>query len=192
SVPDGIWKRAAHENGFSVDDSGAFKAWIAERVAEARDARTSEDRTHRDNLDKAELQSAPSQIKSAAPFTYRDDGTLIPLSERFDSSEDDIRLSRRYPEETPDQDIIRDGYTVGPVYHGTPNLTFEEFDDSMQGSNTGAMWYGKEGHWFSPDKRHAVGYADDLGVVGVDTPDQPSKGRALVLAGQATRRWVRR
>jgi hypothetical protein len=35
----------------------------------------------------------PSQIKSADPFTYRDDGTLIPLSERFDTGSKDIRSS---------------------------------------------------------------------------------------------------
>lgn len=32
----------------------------------------------------------PSQIKSADPVTY-DDGNIIPLSQRFDSSKDDIR-----------------------------------------------------------------------------------------------------
>jgi hypothetical protein len=33
----------------------------------------------------------PNQIKSADPFTYDDNGELIPLSQRFDSSNDDIR-----------------------------------------------------------------------------------------------------
>lgn len=38
--------------------------------------------------------SAESSIKSADPFTYRDDGSLIPLSERFDVGDPDIRFSR--------------------------------------------------------------------------------------------------
>ena len=33
----------------------------------------------------------PSQIKSCDPFTYADSGKLIPLSKRFDPSNDDIR-----------------------------------------------------------------------------------------------------
>lgn len=35
----------------------------------------------------------PSQFKSADPFTYRDDGSLIPLNERGNAEEPDIRLS---------------------------------------------------------------------------------------------------
>ena len=38
---------------------------------------------------------SPEQIKSADPFTYDDQGNLIPLSERFDPKSDDIR---RLPE----------------------------------------------------------------------------------------------
>ena len=33
----------------------------------------------------------PNQIKSADPVTYNDNGNIIPLSSRFDSSKDDIR-----------------------------------------------------------------------------------------------------
>ena len=35
----------------------------------------------------------PSQIKSAEPFTFDDDGNLIPLSERFNDENNDIRYS---------------------------------------------------------------------------------------------------
>lgn len=37
----------------------------------------------------------PEQIKSADLVTYDDNGNVIPLSERFDSSDDDVRYSRR-------------------------------------------------------------------------------------------------
>lgn len=36
-----------------------------------------------------------AQIKSADPVTYDDDGNVIPLSERFNEAEDDIRYQRR-------------------------------------------------------------------------------------------------
>lgn len=37
----------------------------------------------------------PSDIKSADPFTFDDDGELIPLSERFSQKNEDIRYSKR-------------------------------------------------------------------------------------------------
>lgn len=37
----------------------------------------------------------PSDVKSADPFTFDDDGNLIPSSKRFDSSRTDIRYSKR-------------------------------------------------------------------------------------------------
>jgi len=37
---------------------------------------------------------SPSQVKSADPVTRRDDGTVIPLSERFQPESDDIRFAR--------------------------------------------------------------------------------------------------
>ena len=51
----------------------------------------------------------PNQIKSAEPFTYDDNGRLIPLSERFNLEKDDIRfmssgeLDEKYPNWLKDQ-----------------------------------------------------------------------------------------
>ena len=46
------------------------------------------------NNDKGEVVVFdPSQIKSADPVTYDDNGNVIPLSQRFDSENDDIRYS---------------------------------------------------------------------------------------------------
>ena len=39
------------------------------------------------------------QVKSADPVTYDDDGNVIPLSERFNAKNDDIRYSERDPEQ---------------------------------------------------------------------------------------------
>lgn len=46
---------------------------------------------------------SPEQIKQSDPITYDDKGNIIPLSERFNSSKDDIRFSLKLPvEETKD------------------------------------------------------------------------------------------
>ena len=44
---------------------------------------------------KVDADGNKTTIKSADPFTYRDDGTLIPLSERFNNQSSDIRYSVR-------------------------------------------------------------------------------------------------
>ena len=51
---------------------------------------------------------SPNQIKSADPVTYDDDGNVIPLSERFNSEENDIRYSRELDALdyiTPDEEL---------------------------------------------------------------------------------------
>lgn len=45
-----------------------------------------------DNLGTDYLVLGPSNIKSADPFTFDDNGNLIPLSERFNTESDDIRF----------------------------------------------------------------------------------------------------
>lgn len=45
------------------------------------------------NSDEEYIAFSPKQIKLADPVTYDDNGNVIPLSERFNSSSDDIRFS---------------------------------------------------------------------------------------------------
>lgn len=47
----------------------------------------------------------PSQIKQADPFTYDDEGNLIPLSERFNPENEDIRFSLTQEEGESDYDF---------------------------------------------------------------------------------------
>lgn len=47
-----------------------------------------------------------TQIKSAAPVTYDDNGNVIPLSKRFDSSNPDIRYSDRDTEAVSTRDLL--------------------------------------------------------------------------------------
>lgn len=84
----------------------------------------------------------PSQVKSADTVTYAEDGSVIPLSERFDPSNDDIRYS--LPTQDADGNILSDvqmdyfknsqardsqGRLV-PVYHTTNMGGFTVFDPS--------------------------------------------------------------
>ena len=48
------------------------------------------------NSDEEYIAFNSSQIKSADPVTYDDDGNVIPLSERFNEEKEDIRYSDRY------------------------------------------------------------------------------------------------
>lgn len=106
----------------------------------------------------------PSQIKSAQLVTKDDEGNVIPLSERFDRSNDDIRysmtkvneLENAYQYDLDNEDMLgaemvveemanlampdskirgKDGRLI-PVYHGT-NADFWEFDTSADGGKNG-------------------------------------------------------
>jgi len=83
----------------------------------------------------------PNQIKSADPVTYDEEGNIIPLSERFNEANDDIRYSvgsdTEYMEAVENDDmgtaerIIRDaavaaGYDSPKLYHGTKSFGFTE------------------------------------------------------------------
>lgn len=48
----------------------------------------------------------PEQVKSADPVTYDDNGNVIPLSERFNSENDDIRYSDRDPDALTNREIL--------------------------------------------------------------------------------------
>jgi hypothetical protein len=84
----------------------------------------------------------PSQFKSSDPVTYADDGSVIPLSERFDTNNDDISYS--LPTQDSDGNILTDGQMeyfknsqardsegkMQVVYHTTNNGGFTVFDPS--------------------------------------------------------------
>jgi murein DD-endopeptidase MepM/ murein hydrolase activator NlpD/ribosomal protein S18 acetylase RimI-like enzyme len=82
----------------------------------------------------------PNQVKSADPVTYAEDGSVIPLSERFDPTNNDIRYS--LPTQDSDGNILTDGQMeyfknsqardsqgrLVPVYHTTNKGGFTIFD----------------------------------------------------------------
>ena len=83
-----------------------------------------------------------NQIKSADPVTYAEDGSVIPLSERFDPTNNDIRYS--LPTTDADGKVLTDGQMeyfknsqardaegrLVPVYHTTNRGGFTIFDPS--------------------------------------------------------------
>ena len=84
----------------------------------------------------------PEQIKLSDPVTYAEDGSVIPLSERFDPTNNDIRYS--LPTQDTEGNILTDGQMeyfknsqardeqgrLVPVYHTTNYGGFTIFDPS--------------------------------------------------------------
>lgn len=102
---------------------------------------------------------SPEQVKSADPVTYDNDGNPIPLSERFNPENDDIRYSREVSteqdqeymdavesgdEETQER-IIREvanraGYTSPKLFHGTDAFGFTRIDNTAPGADGFSFW----------------------------------------------------
>ena len=126
----------------------------------------------------------PNQIKSADPVTYDDAGNVIPLSERFNPENADIRYSLK---QEPRKDLsdepqvfnnsvdyfggklsegqaeyfadsmVRIGGKLLPVYHGTPE-EFNIFERGVvQNHATGPVGF----HWAAFDKEYAREYSGD-------------------------------
>lgn len=57
----------------------------------------------------------------------------------------------------------RAGYNIGPVYHGSPNLEFKEFDPKLIGSKNDRGYLGR-GFYFSSNKESASTYGTDLSI----------------------------
>lgn len=109
----------------------------------------------------------PEQIKSADAVTYDDNGNVIPLSERFNTEDADIRYSDRDSEgnqlteaqvEFFKDSKVRWGDKLMPVYHGT-DFKFTEFKPNNErfASTDASVGFS----WASKDKEYAEGYASD-------------------------------
>ena len=122
-----------------------------------------------------------NQMKSTDPVTYDDNGKVIPLSERFNSTKNDIRyslsadskgrkLSKEQQEFFADSKIrvsevdgwentITENGALLPVYHGTNSGEFYEFDKATQGSANDYGWFGK-GFYFAFTEGEASYYGN--------------------------------
>ena len=126
------------------------------------------------NVIKSFVAFDPSQLKRSDPITRDDAGNVIPLSKRFQQTSDDIRympsddeylnaVKRGNTQAT--QDMVdaaakAAGYTIGPVYHGTPTGGFNVFDKRMRGETSGVS---RQAFSFTTDKKAAENYSKRLG-----------------------------
>ena len=126
------------------------------------------------NVIKSFVAFDPSQLKRSDPITYDDAGNVIPLSKRFQKTSDDIRYmpsddeylnavkrgSTKAAQDMVDAAAKAAGYTIGPVYHGTPTGGFNVFDKRMRGETSGVS---RQAFSFTTDKKAAEGYSKRLG-----------------------------
>ena len=130
----------------------------------------------------------PDQIKSADPVTYDDNGNVIPLSERFNSQNNDVRYS------LPDTDSTGRELSAGQqsyfaksqarnengnlvvVYHASPTAGYEVFEGSKGKGNYRFSKYGEGITFFTDSKKMSDSYlpADEggqyEGYVNIENP----------------------
>ena len=122
------------------------------------------------------------RIKSADPVTYDDDGNVIPLSKRFDPTNEDIRYSTRDSngnELSKEQQKyfanskVRDAEgRLMVMYHGTANGgAFTVFDGDQLDNSSRKSQIG-QGFYFTNAKEEAKSY-----MVNVDAYGRRSKGK---------------
>lgn len=109
------------------------------------------------------------QIKSAEPVTYDDNGNVIPLSERFNTENEDIRyslkdsegntLTEAQQEYFKDSKVRDEDGNLLVVYHGSP-AKFTVFDHSH--INAHGNSHGR-GFYFTEKKSLAEGFEKDGG-----------------------------
>lgn len=75
----------------------------------------------------------PTQVKSADPVTYDDDGKVIPLDKRFDSKNNDLRYSRNFS-----SDNLQSKNNT--VINGLPNGMEVNQKDAERINNGGKTW----------------------------------------------------
>lgn len=111
----------------------------------------------------------PKQVKSAEPFTFDDNGELIPLSQRFNPESDDIRfrisarssegenLSEGQQAYFANSKAVDEKGNLLTLYHGTPRAGFNEFRSGFfTTSKKDADSYGgndREGKLYDPNER---------------------------------------
>lgn len=132
--------------------------------------------------------TSPDQIKSAEPFTFDDNGNLIPLSERFNTESDDIRF-RISPEQ--DQEF-RKSYEDGDVAKAIEMLDAaaiaagydtKAFHGTEKGFNVFQADYRTGGNFFTPQEDAAKAYADaqSSGNGGVVIPVYLNLGKTFEI-----------
>ena len=103
----------------------------------------------------------PNDLKSADPVTYDDNGKVIPLSQRYDDTKNELRysdrdsdgntLSKEQQEYFKDSKIRDKDGNLLVVYHGSKVGGFTQFKTELEGS------------YFTADRKYAEEYAKGNG-----------------------------
>lgn len=123
-----------------------------------------------DGLSKMIVVFDSNQIKSSETVTYDDKGNVIPLSERFNNQQNDIRYSLKEDSEGKrlsegQREFFKDSKVVDEqgrllvVYHGSKSI-FTVFDTGRIGLNGSQEG---QGIYFTDNKDFAEGYSDGKG-----------------------------
>ena len=127
----------------------------------------------------------PNDVKSAEPITYDDNGNVIPLSQRFDSSKSDIRFSTRG----------NVGYHAGDLgkaeflkqqgrYRGTGHFGTGTYFVGVEEKVTKDSHYGKR-------PQHAVDFSDyNLYKVRNDRDGYKLHDALKIIDGGIKREWI--
>lgn len=125
-------------NPFREDDAiGVWDAYL-EYFKEEAESKEADGIIIDDGMSKMTVVFDPNQIKSADPVTYDDNGNVIPLSERFNIENNDIRYSDRdsdgniltkgQREFFKDSKVRDESGNLLVVYHGTRKADFTKFN----------------------------------------------------------------
>lgn len=171
-----VANRAYRFINYLLEDKGYSNVEVQDRL-KAMGFDAVED-TYRNRSEGQYVVFAPEQIKSADPVTYDDSGNVIPLSERFNKANEDIRYSERPATDSTGRELsegqqeyfkdskIRDKYgNLLTLYHGTAS-DFTVFDLGRSGKNyDGWSEYGI-GIYLTPDKKFATYFSESASQRG--------------------------
>lgn len=152
-------------------DNDAIDVWdnYSDFLLEEADKKGADGIIIDDGLSKMIVVFDSNQIKSSEAVTYDDKGNVIPLSERFNNQQNDIRYSLKEDSEGKrlsegQREFFKDSKVVDEqgrllvVYHGTKDgnfYTFEYDKNRQTGTDYGKAFY------FTTNFKNAKGYAKD-------------------------------
>lgn len=152
-------------------DNDAIDVWdnYSDFLLEEADKKRADGIIIDDGLSKMIVVFDSNQIKSSEAVTYDNNGNVIPLSERFNNQQNDIRYSLKENSEGKqlsegqraffkDSKVVDEQGRLLVVYHGTKDgnfYTFEYDKNRQTGTDYGKAFY------FTTNLKNAKGYAKD-------------------------------
>ena len=142
---------------------------------------------------------SPEQIKTSEPVTYDDNGNVIPLSKRFDTSSSDIRYSVDDAEQDPAQQKLAPKKKVAPVAESKPLIAKKDLRNTVlnlfsipsgQRAEMGSMIDSyaerliKNGSLTEEDRKAFLNRMYDSGVMVMPADDYSAFARSHIASGR--------